>query len=181
MKSFLEERIKDGLRARMVAGFCWKWTKDGKPDENGLATDHVHIKTEDGLWSYPWNARQRRPDAPEATRWAIDDEFGFGQIGCVFTCHGLEFDWVGVVIGPDLVWRTDRWVARRGEHKDRMTVQGVEKAKKDAKFDELVRNAYRILLTRGLRGAVLYSPDTETREYLADLVEQIVRPEQPLV
>lgn len=180
MTSFLQDRIKDGLRARMVAGFCWKWTKDGAPDENGLATDHIHIDVDGKLWSYPWNARERRADAPEATRWAIDDKFGFGQIGCVFTCHGLEFDWLGVVIGPDLVWRDDRWVARRAEHKDKMTVRGVPAKEKDQKFDELVRNAYRILLTRGLRGAVLYSPDAETREYLAALVQDVPSQTQPL-
>ncbi|MBS2552245.1 DUF2075 domain-containing protein [Catenulispora sp. NL8] len=172
MTSFLEDRIKGGgLRARMVAGFCWKWTKDGAPDKEGLATDHIHMKVDGKLWSYPWNARERRPDAPEATRWAIDDKFGFGQIGCVFTCHGLEFDWLGVIIGPDFVWRGDHWVARRDRHMDKLTVQGVPTKEKDEKFDELVRNAYRILLTRGLRGAVLYSPDAETREYLAALVQ----------
>ncbi|MFD0638480.1 DNA/RNA helicase domain-containing protein [Catenulispora yoronensis] len=180
MHGFLQERIKDGLRARMVAGFCWKWTKHGNPEGDGLASDHVHLKTEDGVWSYPWNAHKRRADAPASTRWAIDDEFGFGQMGCVFTCHGLEFDWIGVVIGPDFVWRDDHWVARRHEHKDRMTVQGVPAGQKDQKFDELVRNVYRILLTRGLRGAVLYSPDSETRQHLAGLVHGITPPDLPV-
>lgn len=180
MRDFLDDRIKDGLRARMVAGFCWPWTTHGRPDADGLASDHVHLKTEDGLWSYPWNAHKRTAEAPGSTRWAIDDEFGFGQIGCVFTCHGLEFDWVGVIIGPDFVWRDDRWVARRSEHKDRMTVQKVPALQKDEKFDELVRNAYRILLTRGLRGAVLYSPDAETRGHLTRLVHGIVPDHQPV-
>jgi DUF2075 family protein len=178
MQAFLESRIKEHDRARMTAGFCWDWSKDGHLDATGRRTDHIHIETEAGLWSYPWNAHTKTATAPASVRWAIDDEYGFGQIGCVYTCHGLEFDWVGVIIGPDLVWRDGAWLARRSEHRDRTTVRGAAagltgeaKARAlDARFDELVRNIYRILLSRGLRGTVLYSPDKETRDILTRLV-----------
>ena len=50
--------------------------------------------------------------APPAALWA-SDERGFGQVGCVYTAQGFEYEWNGVLLGPDLVWRTDRWVAVR--------------------------------------------------------------------
>jgi DUF2075 family protein len=74
-----------------------------------------------------------------------------------------------VLLGPDLVWRTDRWVAIRSANRDpdfRNT-----KRVSDADFNLLVRNVYKVLLTRGLRGVHLYSTDAETQRFL----EQFVR------
>jgi hypothetical protein len=56
----------------------------------------------------------------------------------VYTAQGFEYDWSGVIPGPDLVWRDGRFVAVRGATKDpafrnRATVS-------DADFDRLVRN-----------------------------------------
>jgi uncharacterized protein len=73
-----------------------------------------------------------------------------------------------VLLGPDLVWRTDRWVAVRSANRDpdfRST-----KRVSDADFDLLVRNVYKVLLTRGLRGVYLYSTDPETQRFLEGLV-----------
>lgn len=46
------------------------------------------------------------------------DPAGFGQIGCLYTAQGFEYDYAGVILGPDLVWRDDRWVAVRSANKD---------------------------------------------------------------
>jgi DUF2075 family protein len=79
----------------------------------------------------------------------------------------LEFDWAGVIIGPDLLVRGGRVVTERENCKDpdltRSTVTHEQ-------FDRLVRNTYKVLLTRGLAGVVLYSDDPETQEFLTDLV-----------
>ena len=90
-------------------------------------------------------------------------------MGCVYTAQGFEYDWNGVIIGPDLVWRGDRWVARREFNKDpdfrsRASVD-------DATFDRLVRHVYKVLLTRGMVGTVVYSADEETRAMLRALVQ----------
>ena len=82
--------------------------------------------------------------------------------------RGFEYDWNGVIIGRDLVWRGDRWVAQREFNKDpdfrnRTAVD-------DATFDRLVRHVYKVLLTRGMIGTLIYSPDEETREMLQRLV-----------
>jgi DUF2075 family protein len=89
-------------------------------------------------------------------------------VGCVYTAQGFEYDWSGVIVGPDLVWRDGRFITVRGANKDpafrnRKTVN-------DAQFDRLVRNTYKVLLTRGMVGTVLYSPDPQTRDALHRLV-----------
>jgi DUF2075 family protein len=89
-------------------------------------------------------------------------------VGCVYTAQGFEYEWNGVLLGPDLVWRTDRWVAVRSANRDpdfRST-----KRVSDAEFDLLVRNVYKVLLTRGLRGVYLHSADPETQRFLERLV-----------
>ncbi|TWD73143.1 hypothetical protein FB561_7028 [Kribbella amoyensis] len=162
MEAMLREKADAGYGARMAAGYCWPWS-DPRADQT-LVHD---VRIDD--WSRPWNLKGDRKigDAPPAALWATDPN-GFGQVGCVYTAQGFEYDWSGVILGPDLVWRDDRFVTVRDANKDpafrnRKTVD-------DLTFDRLVRNTYKVLLTRGMVGTVLYSTDRETRDALQRLV-----------
>ncbi|MFF3253856.1 DNA/RNA helicase domain-containing protein [Actinacidiphila glaucinigra] len=161
MEAFLEDRRTQGYGARMSAGYCWPWSPEPKPGEP-LPADVVI-----GDWARPWNLRGERAisGAPPSALWATDPA-GFGQIGCVYTAQGFEYDWSGVIIGPDLVWRTDRWVTDRTKSKDPV----FKKSTPDADVDRLIRNTYKVLLTRGMVGTVVYSTDPETRDKLRELV-----------
>ncbi|MFC9316928.1 DNA/RNA helicase domain-containing protein [Streptomyces nigra] len=161
MEAFLEARRTQGYGARLSAGYCWRWSPEPKPG-NPLPLDVVI-----GDWARPWNLRGDRSvsGAPPAALWATDPA-GFGQVGCVYTAQGFEYDWSGVIIGPDLVWRRDRWVTDRTASKDPI----FKKSTPDADVDRLIRNTYKVLLTRGMVGTIVYSTDPETREKLRDLV-----------
>ncbi|MEU1541829.1 DUF2075 domain-containing protein [Actinacidiphila glaucinigra] len=161
MEAFLEERRAQGYGARMSAGYCWPWSPEPKPGEP-LPPDVVI-----GDWTRPWNLRGERAvsGAPPSALWATDPA-GFGQIGCVYTAQGFEYDWSGVIIGPDLVWREDRWVTDRTKSKDPV----FRKSTPDADVDRLIRNTYKVLLTRGMVGTIVYSTDSETRRKLRELV-----------
>jgi DUF2075 family protein len=150
-----------GYTARITAGYCWPWS-DPLPD-NTLIYDVVI-----GSWSRPWNLKGDRAvgGAPPSALWATDPA-GFGQVGCVYTAQGFEYDWNGVIIGPDLVWRGDCWVAQRSGSKD-PDFRSV-KTVPNEEFDRLVRNVYKVLLTRGMVGTVIYSTDDETQEMLRGL------------
>ena len=151
-----------GLGARMTAGYCWRWS-DPRPD--GSLVSDVTI----GDWSRPWNLKSERAVgvAPPSSLWASDPG-GFGQVGCVYTAQGFEYDWNGVIFGPDLVWRADRWVSRREFNKDPDFRSA--KTVSDATFDRLVRHVYKVLLTRALTGTILYSTDAETQAMLRQVV-----------
>ena len=88
---------------------------------------------------------------PPSALWATDDA-GFGQVGCVYTAQGFEYEYGGVIIGGDLVWRDDHWETRPAVSRDR-------EIKRARNSDELIRNVYKVLLTRGLRGCIIYSAD----------------------
>ncbi|MEU6528726.1 DUF2075 domain-containing protein [Streptomyces sp. NPDC046928] len=161
MEAFLEDRRAQGYGARMSAGYCWRWSPEPKPG-HPLPLDVVI-----GDWARPWNLRGDRSvsGAPPAALWATDPA-GFGQVGCVYTAQGFEYDWSGVIIGPDLVWRGDRWVTDRTASKDPI----FKKSTLDTDVDRLIRNTYKVLLTRGMVGTIVYSTDPETREKLRELV-----------
>ncbi|MFI5944143.1 DNA/RNA helicase domain-containing protein [Streptomyces uncialis] len=162
LEEFLVARRAEGYGARMSAGYCWKWTKKITPGMTALPADVVI-----GDWARPWNLYGDRAllGAPPAPLWATDPA-GFGQVGCVYTAQGFEYDWSGVIMGPDLVWRTDRWVVDRTASKD----PSFTKATPDEDIDRLVRNTYKVLLTRGMIGTIVYSTDPETREKLRSLI-----------
>ncbi|MGN9810228.1 DNA/RNA helicase domain-containing protein [Micromonospora sp. BQ11] len=162
METFLAAKQAVGETARMSAGYCWPWS-DPRPDDSLVPDVRV------GGWARPWNVKSDRSvgEAPGSAFWATDPN-GFGQVGCVYTAQGFEYDWSGVIIGPDLVARNGRLVTRRDESKD--PAFRSRKSVSDDEADRLIRNTYKVLLTRGMRGTILYSTDPETREFLADLI-----------
>ena len=83
-------------------------------------------------------------------------------MGCVYTAQGFEYDYGGVIMGADLVWRDDRW-------EPSPPPAAIRDIRNADNFDELVRNIYKVLLTRGLLGCIIYSVDQETQHMLAGL------------
>jgi DUF2075 family protein len=161
LEAMLEAKIAQSYQARISAGYCWPWSD---PRSDGSLVPDVSV---DG-WSRPWNLKGERAvgGAPPAPLWATDPA-GFDQVGCVYTAQGFEYDWSGVIIGPDLVWRGDGFVSRREHNKDPDFKNRTRVP--DEEFDRLVRNVYKVLLTRGMIGTVIYSSDPETREALKAL------------
>jgi DUF2075 family protein len=163
LEELLKLKMENGYSARMTAGFCWRWS-DARKD--GTLVPDVEI----GDWMRPWNSKSDRRigDAPPSALWATEDG-GFGQVGCVYTAQGFEYDWNGVIIGPDLVWRDGRFITVRSANKDpnfrsQTTVP-------DRRFDLLIRNVYKVLLTRGMVGTLIYSADPQTHAALQSLLK----------
>ncbi|GAA4635872.1 DUF2075 domain-containing protein [Actinoallomurus vinaceus] len=156
MENFLRERMKEGYSARIAAGFCWPWSR---PRSDGTLANDVKIDD----WYRPWNSKAERRinGIPPSSLWATD-KAGFGQIGCIYTAQGFEYDYAGVIFGQDLVWTANGWQGDRRANRD-SAVNGARY------FDQLIRNTYRVLATRGMRGAVLYSTDRHTGSMFARL------------
>ena len=166
MEAFLAAKIADGFGARMTAGYCWPWSD---PDSQGNLVLDVAI----GNWSKPWNLKSDRAvgGAPPSALWATDPA-GFGQVGCIYTAQGFEYDWNGVIFGPDLVWRDDHWETVRSASKD-PDFRNTKKVSNE-EFHRLVLNVYKVLLTRGMMGTLVYSVDAETQQFLSSLIPKRV-------
>lgn len=148
-----------GGSARIAAGYCWDWSKPEQQDGKLVLTADIDIQG----WRRPWNTPSgvTVPDAPSASLWASDPR-GFGQVGCVYTAQGFEYDWAGVIFGEDLVFREGHgWHAQQEKTKDSPLASTSLPF-----FDRLVRNTYKVLMTRGMQGVCLHSVDAETNEFL---------------
>ncbi|HEX8769389.1 MAG TPA: DUF2075 domain-containing protein [Acidimicrobiales bacterium] len=163
LEAFISSKATDGETARLAAGFCWPWSA---PLSDGTLVDDVVV----GDWRMPWNAK---PDAgrlakgiPKSNYWASDPA-GINQVGCVYTAQGFEYDWSGVIWGRDLVYRPrDGWVGQPEYSKDSI----VRRERDPAVFTRLVKQTYRVLLTRGLQGCAVYFEDDQTRDFVLSRV-----------
>jgi len=159
MELFLNKKIQEGYTARIVAGFCWPWSD---PDPKGKLINDIKI----GGWQKPWNAKANQgqhysPDEHPYTIWATRKEEQLNEVGCIYSVQGFEFDYIGVIWGEDLVWRTNKWIPQPKKSYD-SEMKSIEQTK----ALQLLKNAYRVLCSRGLKGCSFYVIDKETREYL---------------
>jgi DUF2075 family protein len=159
-----EKEIEKPNSARMVAGFCWPWST--KPDRNGELVKDVRI----GDFAMPWETHDKVNPVPKGYvkwyEWAYRPE-GIKQVGCIYTAQGFEFDYVGVIIGADLC------VDESGDHltADITATRDPMLKRSPDNFEKHVKNIYRTLLTRGMKGCYVYFTDRETEKYFRDRME----------
>ncbi len=162
MQDTLDElNYTSGYKCRLVAGFCWSWSKP--LGNGGLVHDIKHPKF--GDWSAPWiekTGRDKKPLQNQYYKWNRDDSY-YSQIGSIYSVQGFEFDYVGLIFGEDLVWRINNWVPELAKNKDNQFKRDLKKSEENP-LDKL-RNIYRVLLTRGMRGTYVFFIDNETKKY----------------
>lgn len=164
LEEAIRQKVFEGFSARMTAGFCWEWSIRTKPD--GTLEEDVEI----GDYKRPWNARHNAthlaPGIPKAQLWAHDPN-GINQVGCIYTAQGFEFDYVGVILGEDLVYDFDSQSWKGDKSKSHDTVV---KRSKD-QFLNLVKNTYRVLLSRGMKGCYVYFHNKDTERFVKSRLE----------
>jgi len=159
----IRQRASEGHSARLVAGYCWNWSR--KPGPDGSLVDDIVI----GGFKRPWNAREGSSHLakgiPPASLWAYDPG-GQDQVGCVYTAQGFEFDYAGIIFGQDIVFDQTQgdWVGQPKKSFDRRVKQDPDR------FTDLVKRTYRVLLSRGLKGCYVYFLDDSTRDRFISLV-----------
>lgn len=160
VKDIIFEKNKINNKARLLAGYCWEWIKDGKNK-----SDVFDITIPEYDFAMSWNLGN-------STTWAIDSE-SVNEIGCIHTAQGLEFDYVGVIIGKDLRYENDKIITDVTERaKTDQSIKGIYKMfqqdfqKAEKLADEIIKNTYRTLLTRGQKGCYIYCEDKLLSEYL---------------
>lgn len=160
VRDLIFEKNKIKNKARLLAGYCWNWIADGKNKSNVY-----DITIPEYNFAMSWNLGNSQT-------WAIDSE-SVNEIGCIHTAQGLEFDYVGVIIGDDLRYENNQIitdVAKRAKTDQStkgiktMNVKNPEKAKKIA--DEIIKNTYRTLMTRGQKGCYIYCTNKNLSNYL---------------
>ncbi|MCI5495084.1 MAG: DUF2075 domain-containing protein [Roseburia sp.] len=158
MQQLVIEKNTISNRARILAGYCWDWPSAGRNDSS------IHdIKIND--FEISWNLAN-------TDTFAIDED-SINEAGCIHTAQGLEFDYVGVIIGEDMRCENNHIVTDFTKRaKTDQSLKGIKKMSKENPqkaqkiADEIIRNTYRTLLTRGMKGCYIYCVDDKLREYL---------------
>lgn len=162
LRNLIEEKNKINNKSRIVAGYCWEW-----PTGNTRKDTNFHeIKISEKNFEISWNL-----DSGE------DFAIGLSSIneaGCIHTVQGLEFDYVGVIIGSDMRYENGHIITdytKRAKSDNSLKginkiakEQGVDVASKIA--DEIIKNTYRTLMTRGMKGCYVYCVDENLNEYI---------------
>jgi len=163
--TLLHEQIRqknmENNKSRVVAGYCWNWNSKRDLKAFDIEMPQFGYKAKWNLSDY-------------GNKWIIDPK-SVDEVGCIHTCQGLEVDYVGVIIGDDLIVRDGELVTDPSARaKTDKSLAGYKKeraqnaAEAEVKADELIRNTYRTLMTRGMKGCYVYFTDEETRKYFED-------------
>lgn len=157
--------------ARIVAGWCWKWN-DKDTQENGDLLHEVKVPAFD--FDMPWETKAAPKNdfkykyAKDADSWCNQNE-GVNQVGCIHSIQGWETDYVGVIIGPDLAYKEGKGFVYVPEMQDEDEHRELG-SKASEKNNQLIKNIYRVLLTRGKKGCFVFACDNEVRDYIKKCV-----------
>ncbi len=161
----IEKLNEHNNKSRMMAGYCWEW-----PKPNRLDVDHFDITLPEHDFGISWNIENT---------WAIENS-SVREAGCIHTAQGLEFDYVGVIIGDDLRMENGQLVTDFTKRaKTDQSLKGIKKlAKEDpekahALADPIIRNTYRTLMTRGQKGCFVHCTNHELQGYLRERLEMV--------
>ena len=162
----IKKRNKVNNKSRVVAGYCWNWISKKDPRL-------FDIKIESEGYKAQWNLSEY------GNNWIINPE-SVDEVGCIHTCQGLEVDYVGVIIGEDLRFDGTRMVTDPSKRaKTDQSLKGYKKelavsaVAAEAKADELIRNTYRTLMSRGMKGCYIYAVDEKTRQFFKDAIARL--------
>lgn len=161
LRALITKKNLENNKARMVAGYCWDWTSKRQPSEYDVVIPEHGFRMR-------WNL------SSDGSLWIVAPT-SIDEIGCIHTSQGLEVDYVGVIVGPDLIVR-DGEVITRPEYRARSdkSISGYKKLLErgdeniSRTVDAIIRNTYRTLMTRGMKGCYVYFTDQDTARYFRE-------------
>ncbi|MCR5608279.1 MAG: DUF2075 domain-containing protein [Lachnospiraceae bacterium] len=165
MRELIIERNKNTNSSRVLAGYCWKWIKEAQNN-----SDIHDIKI--GDFEMSWNLANGEPFAVSET--------SINEVGCIHTSQGLEFDYAGVINGDDMRYENGHIVTDFTKRASTdQSLKGIKKLYKESPgralsiADEVIKNTYRTLLTRGMKGCYIYCTDEKLKEYLKSRIQGV--------
>ena len=151
-------------KSRVVAGYCWDWVSKKSKGSYDIELE--------GGYKAKWNL------IDYGNEWIMNPN-SIDEVGCIHTCQGLEVEYVGVIVGKDLIYRNGHLTTDPSARaKTDKSLAGYKKELKEspfeasAKADELIRNTYRTLMSRGMKGCYVYCTDPEVAKFLQEKLEE---------
>ncbi|MHB1140804.1 MAG: DNA/RNA helicase domain-containing protein [Sulfuricaulis sp.] len=163
LRSAVLSKNKINNKARLVAGYCWNWISKNDESKKDIAIQEHNF-------AMRWNL------ASDGSLWILKPD-SVNEVGCIHTCQGLETDYIGVIIGPDFIIRNGVAITNPEKRaKTDASIKGYKVLfKKNAelakqKADAIIKNTYRTLMTRAMKGCYLFCTDEETNAWFKQLM-----------
>ena len=160
LRDLISHKNEVNNKSRLVAGYCWDWVSKKNPG----TCDITFPQYDFGM---RWNLTK------DGSTWIIAED-SINEIGCIHTCQGLELDYVGVIIGPDIRFENGRVVTdvTKRSSMDRSIFGIKTMLREDPQealqlADRIIKNTYRTLLTRGMKGCYVYFCDQALHDHFA--------------
>lgn len=164
----IKRKNESNNKSRVVAGYCWDWNSKQNHAAYDIIIPQYNFRKQ-------WNFNSNEP-------WLIGEK-SIDQIGCIHTCQGLELDYVGVIVGLDLSYKNNRVVTdgfKRSPNDQSLKGFKAMMSKKPTEAlqaaDAIIKNTYRTLMTRGMKGCYVYFSDKALADHFRELMAQ--KPEE---
>lgn len=164
LRDIIFEKNKESNKARLVAGYCWDWKSKSDPEA-------MDIEFPEFDFSMKWNL------GTDGMLWIVKPE-SVNEIGCIHTSQGLEVDYIGVIIGDDLIYRNGEILVDPSKRsKMDRSIKGYKRRLNESPDEtkkllkEIIKNTYRTLMSRGMKGCYIYCTDAQTQDYFKSLVK----------
>ena len=165
MHEAIQTKNAQGEKSRMVAGYCWDWVSKKQKHLNDIVLNN-------GAYAAQWNLTEH------GSLW-IEREDSISEIGCIHTCQGLEVDYIGVIIGPDLRFENGALICDVNQRaKTDASIKGIKKMGREdpekaaALGKELILNTYRTLMTRWRESCSIYCENEQVRQLFEEKLEK---------
>ncbi len=162
LHNIISEKNKEKNKARLVAGYCWKWISKRNHQLKDIVIDGYRAT---------WNLDT------DGQAWIIKPD-SVSEVGCIHTCQGLELDYIGVIVGPDLLARDGKIITQPKERAGTdKSIHGWKSLFQEnpvstmMRLDMIIKNTYRTLMTRGQKGCYVYFCDKNTESYFRSRIE----------
>jgi len=166
LRDIIFERNITSNKARLVAGYCWDWVSKNDKSKKDIIIPEYNFEMK-------WNL------ASDGNLWIRKPE-SVSEVGCIHTCQGLDLDYVGVIVGLDFIIRNNKAITNPSKRaKTDASLKGYKKALKEnsmeanKKADSIIKNTYRTLMTRGMKGCYVYFCDKETEKFFKSRMEYV--------
>lgn len=153
-----EKKNKAGHQLRLIAGYTHEWVSQDDEEQYDFSYDNGNVLLK-------WNVKK-------ADRAAVLDDKQRKNVFCIHTIQGLEVEYAGVIIGKDLTYNKDTdKIEFHPEMNARTDKASGIRAAEPGLAERLIRNTYKVLLTRGVKGTYIYAEDEALNEHLKELIK----------
>lgn len=164
LRQQIEEKNRINNKSRLVAGYCWDWLSKKNPTVKDVIIPEFNFMMK-------WNLQK------DGSTWIIAED-SINEVGCIHTCQGLELDYIGVIIGNDLRFENGKIItdiSRRSLNDN--SIKGIKRLLNENPeegsiiADQIIKNTYRTLMTRGMRGCYVYCCDKELAKHFKNHIQ----------